>query len=200
MYTLGRHIFETKKAMLATVGSWLKNEQVEFDALHDLIERHPDADQKIGCGIAQFKIGAGAYGGKCFHLVRVDGSSTDFSYRKCVQGEPSRWVKVLQAARTAVADDIRCWRKEYFAKHPNPDGRRIGEFDLDHVAPHTFVNIVRLWLDQQNGEEPKVRVAGDNETLLRFEQNETAEDFRVFHRTYVVHYDSLRLIEREKHR
>ena len=51
-----------------------------------LISRHPRSKEKIGPGIIHFAVEPALHGTRCFYLTRIDGSSTDFSYFKCVRG------------------------------------------------------------------------------------------------------------------
>lgn len=44
-----------------------------------LVERHPNASEKIGCGITHFSVRTADYGTKCFWANRSDGSTEKFS-------------------------------------------------------------------------------------------------------------------------
>ncbi|WP_414649746.1 DCL family protein [Dyella sp.] len=54
--------------------------------LGHLLSRHNDLNQKIGCGVSHYKVDMDGYGGKCFWLVRSDGTEEDFTYVRCVTG------------------------------------------------------------------------------------------------------------------
>lgn len=54
--------------------------------LHALLARHKDVGHKIGCGVSHFQVEKDGYGGRCFWIVRVDGSQEDFTYKRCVTG------------------------------------------------------------------------------------------------------------------
>jgi hypothetical protein len=47
---------------------------------------HPEAEAKIGCGIAHFSVRSADFGTKCFWLNRTDGTTDKFSYKTCVYG------------------------------------------------------------------------------------------------------------------
>lgn len=47
---------------------------------------HPEAETKIGCGIAYFSVRSAEFGTKCFWLNRTDGTTEKFSYKTCVYG------------------------------------------------------------------------------------------------------------------
>jgi hypothetical protein len=59
--------------------------------LHALLERHDEKSEKVGVGISYFKVDSAPdpYGGKCFWIVRVDGTEIDFSYPHCLEPKPS---------------------------------------------------------------------------------------------------------------
>ena len=52
--------------------------------LNNLLRLHTKADQKIGAGVDHFEVMDGGFGTKCFKVVRIDGSSDDFSYGHCI--------------------------------------------------------------------------------------------------------------------
>ncbi|WGJ15323.1 DCL family protein [Methylocapsa sp. D3K7] len=64
----------------------------EADTRHlkSLLVRHDEQDEKIGVGIHHFEVNAApdAFGGKCFWIVRTDGSKIDFSYPHCLKHKP----------------------------------------------------------------------------------------------------------------
>lgn len=52
-----------------------------------LVAKHPEASEKIGTGIAGFKVQVNPKGTgntRCFYVVHPDGSSTHFSFSSCV--------------------------------------------------------------------------------------------------------------------
>jgi hypothetical protein len=72
------------KALLSLykIGQSLKGK--DFNAVLELLTQHPDAENKIGVGIKDLLVDDDGYGGKCFHLVRHDGTKESFSYLKCL--------------------------------------------------------------------------------------------------------------------
>ena len=51
----------------------------------DMLQRHPRVLDKIGVGIKRlFICESPVYRGRCFGIERVDGSSDDFSVKKCL--------------------------------------------------------------------------------------------------------------------
>ena len=58
--------------------------------LSALLKRHNEKDEKIGVGIDHFEVGPApdGFGGKCFWIVRTDGSRIDFSFKHCLEAKP----------------------------------------------------------------------------------------------------------------
>jgi hypothetical protein len=56
-----------------------------------LLKLHDELEEKVGVGIAGFEVAAAPDGheGKCFWIVRRDGSKIDFSFKHCLQAKPS---------------------------------------------------------------------------------------------------------------
>lgn len=54
------------------------------DLLRALLARHPDAPIKMGVGVDHFMVRSADYGTQCFWLVRIDGTTERFSYKKCL--------------------------------------------------------------------------------------------------------------------
>jgi hypothetical protein len=65
-----------------SIGEYLKGQ--DFDNLLDLLKKHPRSVQKIGVGIKGLLVDSDGYGGRCFYLIRQDGTKENFSYLKCL--------------------------------------------------------------------------------------------------------------------
>ena len=48
------------------------------------LQRHPQAIEKIGSGIAHFHVRSAEYRTKCFWVTRTDETTEKFSYKSCV--------------------------------------------------------------------------------------------------------------------
>lgn len=51
----------------------------------DILQRHPEAAQKIGPGVRAIRVTTSKYGNRCFEVLRVDETSAEFSYLKCLK-------------------------------------------------------------------------------------------------------------------
>lgn len=52
--------------------------------LRPLLTRHPQAEEKAGCGVAGFKVRSAEYDTQCFWVVRTDGTTERFSFYSCI--------------------------------------------------------------------------------------------------------------------
>lgn len=52
--------------------------------LNNLLSLHTEVDRKVGVGIDHFEVMNGGFGTQCFKVVRLDGTSDDFSYGHCI--------------------------------------------------------------------------------------------------------------------
>jgi len=109
---IGKEVFKTKKELLARIKGMLHAATlgVELDPpehvfLLELVKRHPEGERKIGPGVKAFRVTTSEYGNRCFEVIRVDGTETDFSYLKCVT-EPSELGDFRKALRRAVERQI----------------------------------------------------------------------------------------------
>ncbi|MGW2587206.1 DCL family protein [Streptomyces virginiae] len=97
---------EAVRAMLYRYQPGEKVSAPEDEALlHDLLELHEDSEKKRGVGIAHFEVRLNEFRKPGFHIIRTDGSDTDFSFKKCLTPATQR-KKVLGAMRRAVKGQV----------------------------------------------------------------------------------------------
>lgn len=56
------------------------------EVLRAALALHPNADEKIGCGVKHFSVRSADFGTKCFWINRPDGTTEKFSYMSCIRG------------------------------------------------------------------------------------------------------------------
>jgi hypothetical protein len=116
----------------------------------EILSRHPNARIKIGCGIDYISVQTvEPYHSRGFVVVRMDGSSTDFSYYEAIT--PSSHVqKVRVALRTIVSQQIIEFRDSCnpLECEINPDHR--GPFHVDHADP-PFIEIADRFAAYKGG-------------------------------------------------
>ena len=109
--------------LLHSGGPYKVYEQIT-DANHDLMLRelldlHPDAEEKIGAGVNYFYVGKTSDGDKFnvrpnatgIWIRRVDGSEVDFSYRTCIN-DHSAESDAKEGLRLAIDDLRRAYRAQ----------------------------------------------------------------------------------------
>ena len=112
-------------------------------ALLELLERHPDVEDKSRGGVKNFYIGRTRDGGRVnvsadaigIWIERQDGTKVDFSYITAIR-QPSQEVNVKEALRFAVADIRQMYRDARFAAGTamsDLSGSPIESRELGHV-------------------------------------------------------------------
>jgi Protein of unknown function (DUF3223) len=126
--------------------------------LRGLLERHPEAHQKIGGGIRRFFRGPTDKGTDCFWLEREDGSEpTEFSFITCVNAKgKSLYQEFAEACREAVQPQLDEAKKKHFREFGDADGKvscevtdkMVAHYEshLDHKPPMTFQMIVTTFV------------------------------------------------------
>ena len=101
--------------------------------LLDALGRHPDARDKMGDGVATFRVSLHPTAGyRSFVATRVDGTAVDFSLRKCV--DAMFGVDAKRGGDPASALTAAISRAESVAKTLDLVARHVDEFDRIHVA------------------------------------------------------------------
>ena len=116
----------------------------DWDFVLALFENHPHFAEKQGTGVTGFRVVTegptiGKNASRHFEVVRSDGTTTDFSYEKCIDGVSKR-ADCLEAMRAAVADQL--WATRVMAGGVDPDRHA-------HHAGITFNELASLWMKQE---------------------------------------------------
>src|SRR5690606_20347661 len=166
--------------------------------MHDVLLRHPRAEQKIGCGVDTITITRlEEYGWrhKVFLIMRLDGTTTDFSWRKCLRVKPiSHESYVMEAFRRVVASDVARFKRWYFEKYGNDDGdvrcALTGQWvsyaysHVDHVKP--FRILVGEFLSEMGLSFEDVELIGfsDGQTVKLPRDSSLAGKWRQWHKRH----------------
>jgi hypothetical protein len=188
--------FKTKTALTKAIQKILHADRVgsdlndsDTDFLVDLVARyHPDPDSKIGCGVKRMWRDRNEYNGVGFYLERIDGTTTDFSFKKCLN-PPTHAQKVEKAARFAVLDQIGRFKMKSFEgdKQPVCLYTKVilspNDCHVDHEPPRTFQNLFRVFLKitERNIDLIKLRPRGDNSVYEEFEDKELERHWQAWH-------------------
>jgi hypothetical protein len=91
--TIGDLHFAKKADAASFLGAMLRRYDVgdrvnsaDEEVLRAALALHPNAETKMGSGVATFSVRSADFGTKCFWLNRIDGTTEKFSYRTCIYG------------------------------------------------------------------------------------------------------------------
>jgi hypothetical protein len=172
-----------------------------------LLERHHEYRQKLGAGIDHFITENAPYGTRGFRIIRIDQTSTDFSYLKCIDGKaPTALSEAIKAMRAEVIGDILQKKRDYFRDHAGLDGTvpcaltnmpiSLDEAHADHAPPRTFGTLAIAFLEAR-GIDPATFVtpSTDNQYEPRIADPALAEAWRAYHHKLAV----IRLVAKSPH-
>lgn len=145
-----------KKFIRAIRDSYADNEMLDendHDLIFSLLQLHPEACEKIGCGIKYFTVETQQEIGRNRHFIlhRLDGTYTDFSFISCIDGH-SRRADVISALRQAVAPQIIEFKERFFRDNLVsicPYTQMTLSYDnchVDHTPPLTFISLAEKWM------------------------------------------------------
>jgi hypothetical protein len=159
------------------------DEDVEF--LRRLLDRHPCAAEKIGQGVAGFSVQTVKLGTRCLVVHRVDGTSTDFSYYKCIS-EPSATGLARAAMRRAIADQVAHFKWAACNRGPlvcAVTGDRLS-WDGAHVdhAPPVFVALADTSASRAGGYSAIQLLPTEDGQIGRILAPADADSWTSFHR------------------
>jgi hypothetical protein len=155
-----------------------------------LVEKHPDADRKIGPGLKAIEVRTNDFRKKAFFLQLIDGTGDFFGWeKKCLS--PSSAIELVRSAlRTSVRGQIVDARKRYFAGASTARCERSGKpitvdtCEVHHSSP-TFRVIVDEYLAEKGVRPDEVdfmRENGVQGATLAAEWTWLARDFVEYHR------------------
>ncbi|MEG4291499.1 DCL family protein [Microcoleus sp. C2C3] len=177
------------------------------DMLLALLERHPQADKKIGCGVKRLYKDRTDMPTSCFWIERTDCSRTDFSYLSAISAkEKSLYQEFLEACRAAVQDDLWVTKEKYFEDFADSDKRvecditgdkiAIYESHLDHKKPMTFQVIVENFIGANDIEiKPEMLLMSQD---AQFQTTMIDQELKDKFRRYHYKMAKLRIIKAEQ--
>ncbi len=157
---IGHCRFSTKTEARAYVSDMLDRyvdgqrvDRADERFLRDLLDLHPEAVAKVGCGVSHFTREADDRGGRCFWLWRNDGSRTDWSTAKALK-LTGPMNDLHNALRCEVEAQRNAFLRSQFAGDAVQACAITGEPltpDTAHVDHHdpTFGRIVRDFLERE---------------------------------------------------
>lgn len=164
----------------------------EFNFLCQLLDRHPNKDEKIGVGINYFLV-TKWFAGVALELHRIDGSMVDVSWVTCCKGVgKSNKENLISAMRRAIRGQVLTYKALCESKC-ELCGTTKGSMHVDHVV--MFKDLVGLFLAQMlsQGIEPPILFDDDPEFFcakFRKEDFDFMLAWQVFHKNHA----SLRIL------
>ena len=121
-----------------------------------VISMHPSAAAKIGPGIDALVIRDNSFGrGHELHVIRVDGSEVDISYRRALAPQTAAAARadLIAALRQEIAGQIVRFKRDQLRSDPvcAVCGVPLAEATahVDHVPPWTFAALADAWLEHR---------------------------------------------------
>lgn len=157
--------------------------------LFDLVQRHPEVEEKVGTGIEYFyKDRSPNHPTSCFHIKRNDGSTTDFSIKTCINNaNPTLLQDFYSACRTAISPKLIEEKKQLFSKGEVPcsitgELVTIDNSEYRHTQP-SFRDIVNNFIIAENLEITSDMIIenDDMQYVTSFKSQELADMFNAFH-------------------
>jgi hypothetical protein len=195
---VGTHEFASKAALKDHVRDIVARYRIgqhvvelDFAFLCELIELHPERDQKVGVGIASFQVILDQEWkrNRQFHLHRIDGTATDFSWVSCIDGKNHR-RDIREALRHAVLEQVLKFRASAVATGAVCPYRGIllteNNSHVDHIAPDTFETIVDRFLQSERIELEQIEItpSRDNQLFGELMDRNLEARWRSFHRMH----------------
>jgi hypothetical protein len=197
---IGKKEFTTKKEALNHYKTILNSYKFgeflndsDFNDILDLLETHPNKEEKIGVGIEKVRISKlqHCYNTKAFELVRLDDSTVIISYIQRISSPQTSFTKFSYACREAIREDLRNVKLAYFKKSSKKgkvkcqETRELEKYEdltVDHRQPNTFSVIVDRFIELNNLNLENIEyieIAGDINELA---DSELKEKFRQYHK------------------
>jgi hypothetical protein len=167
----------------------------DFKFMLGILSRHPSKTEKIGCGVSKLivKEERSAFHklSKHFEVVRMDGSTVDFSWVKCVAGKKSSKAEFSKACRSAINQQIIDYRNQFkvgnLFRIESGEVLPGNEVHVDHVLP--FADIVTSFVAAYNIDFDAIGYT-DTGMVTEFVDPELKYSFAEYHRKHA----KLRLI------
>lgn len=192
-FCIGDHVFKTKteatnhiKAILSGhgIGDRLYGEELKI--VLALLQAHPEYTEKAKGGVKGIIVDrpGNGYGGQCFHVLHDNGSTSDFSYRVCLNPKLQHAYNLEISCRAAIRNDIVIF-KEVWAETDGTcaiSGQCLAYEDahVDHAHPLTFKTILQNFV--ASGCVDISTIEYDNSVSgVRFKDAAVAECFRKYH-------------------
>lgn len=168
---------EVQKILYRFANMNISKSSNEYKILYELLEKHPKVNEKIGCGVDYFYVQQSKWKMNQYNFMvkRIDGSSTDFSFNKCLNPErksskTENWTSIF---RNVVKDQTDFFRASAFEVIGEKDKFICSQTNLkfkkiyshvDHVYPLTFDSIMIEFIEANKLNLSEINLSDDTGT------------------------------------
>lgn len=212
-YTFDGHVFRTQTEAKAAIQFLLHSQPLgkplapaHLQFMFAVLENHPSADIKIGCGVANMEVRPNARfpNNRYFWIIRHDGTGTDFSFTQCLK-PATHAQKVRGAFREAISDQLAEFKRQEFPKHQDSTGRITcpilkilvawEDVHVDHQRPTTLVALIDAFLAAKQLRPDDIAVIGSADGMLgnRLKDATLAQEWAAYHRDHA----KLRMVSKQ---
>ena len=167
MITIGDKTFKTKVEAEKFIQEILYRQPLstplegsDLTFIYSLLECHPDVDVKVGVGVKSIIVECEKEfrRTKHFSVIRIDGTSTDFSFKKCLSPNLYTPIKLFRSsARRVIAGQVIDFKKDFFLRNQNSNAEVLCQLTgvlvtksnshIDHTPPMTFDKIISDFIE-----------------------------------------------------
>ena len=153
-----------------------------FEVIYDLLRRHPQSQQKIGCGIKQFEIirslSAPRDNTFAFRILHTDDSRIEFSVTQCLQSTRNVALRNLkEAMRNAVDDECQNFKRSAPKGQQCSLCTKTDDLETDHMHPNTFEQLRKDFLPKMSSSLKRPETFGKHPVYGNSVFLEKDEDF-----------------------
>jgi len=197
LFTLEERLIMNKSTLLKKakailndnpIGTVFDNTSEDYRFLLRIFQGHPEYHIKVGSGIANVYTGKGeTYNTRCFFLTRVDGSSSDISYIRSINGATTKISDIKCACRSAIDDIIIQFKSSVrFGFDTCPISGHILYTQNTHIDHYDkkFDELFQIWIKSKNIDSTHQLLndtTKDHEQKIYFVSRSIREDFIAFH-------------------
>jgi len=144
----------------------------EFELVYSVLKMHPNSKSKIGCGVKSIYIKKNYYKNNGFFIERIDGTKTDFSYLKCLNGD-NKLNEIKAMFRTAIRPQIISFRNNAFKTKAYLKCPITGEYvsehncNIDHFIP-SFFELFYVFINENNVDLNQIKVGGKEDGFQEY--------------------------------
>jgi|JFJP01.1.fsa_nt_gi hypothetical protein len=163
----------------------------------EVLKFHPDYELKRGIGIKVICVKQNTvYHNKCFWLIRLDNSETDFSYKECLK-PTSHEQKFRNACRVAIEPYTQVFKQQFFDNSKMEirlcpyiqEKLEPRNSHVNHKSPNTFKKLMDDFILLNNLDIHKVKIisaSSDQNYQDRFVDKNLEKSWINYHNSHAI--------------